>query len=749
MFNEADAPNDQLVIFNKPRPSTGGMGTDYMSGPDDGNASPGGARQVKDAALDSQKMQELHSRLWGFFLYELDRQADNRAQQALDDDFYDNNQWTDEERRILEDRGQIPLVYNVISTTVNWMIGTERRGRTEFRVLPRRADGSRAAELKTQFMKYIADVNNSEFASSVAFQEAVKVGIGWLESGVQSTIDSEPVFDRAETWRNMLWDSASVEYDISDARYLMRHKWVDQDIAIAMKASRKDVVRAGSSENIDGFDDLGDEFMDSQEDYYALGGGSGRSAENYVAVSRPRVRLVEVWFTLPTETMRLRGGEFAGEIFDKYSPAHVEEVQSGNAELFTSVMMRMHVALMTADGFIHVSESPYRHNRFPFTPIWCYRRAKDRLPYGIIRGLRDIQTDVNKRASKALHILSTNKTIMDKGAVDDLDKFEEEASRPDAIIVKNPGKELTMNADRDLAAGHLELMSRDISMIQQASGVTDESLGRTTNAVSGKAITARQDQGALATAAIFDNYRLSRKLHGEKMLSIIEQFASEEKQFRITNARGTPTYVTINDGLPENDIVRTKADFVITEDTWRASNRQSQVSQFLDTIGTLQLPPEIVLPIIDLIVESTDIPNRDEIVARIRKITGQKDPDADPNEPPSAEDQAKAEIAKKQAELQVRGAEAEIADKEASAAERQARARKAAADVERVTAQTTTDRVATIKQALEAALAAISVPGAADAGDSILESAGFKGPDLPTPTAAASVAPETRLSISN
>ena len=34
----------------------------------------------------------------------------------------------------------------------------------------------------------------------------------------------------------------------------------------------------------------------------------------------------------------------------------------------------------------------YRHNRFSLVPIWCYRRSKDRMPYGWC-GARDIQQD--------------------------------------------------------------------------------------------------------------------------------------------------------------------------------------------------------------------------------------------------------------------------------------------------------------------------------------------------------------------
>ena len=94
------------------------------------------------------------------------------------------------------------------------------------------------------------------------------------------------------------------------------------------------------------------------------------------------------------------------------------------------------------------------------------------------RGLRDNQQDVHKRFSKALHILSTSKTIMDEGAVPDLDAFVDEVSRPDAVIVKKAGKQLEINADRDLGEARLELMARWILIIQSASGVTDKNMGR-------------------------------------------------------------------------------------------------------------------------------------------------------------------------------------------------------------------------------------------------------------------------------
>jgi hypothetical protein len=40
------------------------------------------------------------------------------------------------------------------------------------------------------------------------------------------------------------------------------------------------------------------------------------------------------------------------------------------------------------------------------------RSLSGSMPYGVIRWMRGMQDDVNKRRSKALYILSTNKVLM-------------------------------------------------------------------------------------------------------------------------------------------------------------------------------------------------------------------------------------------------------------------------------------------------------------------------------------------------
>jgi hypothetical protein len=680
--------------------------------------------------LDSQWAKDLHDRLIGHYLRELDTQGPARRLMQMDEDFYDHDQWDHESLAILQKRGQEPLTYNVVAQSINWVLGTERRTRTDFKILPRNKGARGSAEKKSHLLKYLSDVNKTEFHVSRSFADAAKVGLGWIESGVQDDSEGEPIYEAHASWRSIIYDTAAQDLDLEDARFMFRTKWSDLDTACALFPDRKGIIEASTSSHFEWgafLDRHGDEAMDSQEYLTDTADGRYNSIE-HPTYRRDRVRLIEAWFKIPVTEKRMAGGEFKGEIYDPDSLGHQVSISSGFAEVRERLTQRVHVMIMTLNGVLWLSPSPYRHNKYPFTPIWGYRKASDSTPYGIIRGMISAQKDLNKRLSKALSILNSNKTIMDEGAVADLDEFEEEISRPDAIIVKRPGKELRIDVDRDLASAHLDIMNLSMSMVQTLSGITDEAMGRTTNATSGKAIQSRQEQGAMSTAAIFDNLRFARQIHGEKVLSLVEQFMTEEKTFRITNRRGSPDYVTINDGLPDNDIVQSKADYIISEDAWNASLRQAAVQQFMEVLTQIgPVAPQIVMVLLDLMVEMMDLPSGDEVVNRIRQVTGMEDPDADPNVPdPKRDEREQAKAA--QAEMEGRAAQANLAKLEGEAAEKQARAEKAKVEAMKVLKAMPRENIATQKDALELALQILASAPAAPVVDNVLNRSGYVSP---------------------
>lgn len=606
-------------------------------------------------ALDGAEARSELRRLLEWYYLEKDKQSANRMEMAMDADFYDNIQWSPEDAAALKDRGQMPLVFNEVAPMVDWIIGTERRTRVDWRIMPRSEDDVELADVKTKVLKYVSDINRVQFNRSRAFADAAKVGVGWVDDGVRDDPTADILYDRYEDWRNVLWDSASYEHDLSDARYLFRWRWVDEDVALAMFPDRANVIRRGveDQKHASMSDWEEDTWYTAEELLSGSQSGTLRSsgAGMMVDAKRRRVKLIECQYRKPVRAKIINAGPMKGLFFNESDQALVGALTKGGGTIIDKVVMRVHVAVFTEEAMVSMGPSSFRHNRFSLTPVWCYRRGRDRLPYGVIRRVRDIQQDLNKRASKALFMLNTNQIIADEGAVDDWNVLRDEADRPDGLIVKKPGKELLIRRDTDAATGQIQMMTLDAQSIQKSAGVSQENLGRQTNAVSGEAIKARQLQGSVVTTEPFDNLRLATQVQGEKMLSLCEQFYTEEKVVRLTGAKGALEWVRVN--VPEqqadgsvrfiNDITASAGDFVVSEADYAGTLRQVM----FDALNQLanRLPPEVALRILTIAMEFSDLPNKDEVADQIRKLTGERDPNKPmtPEEAQQAEQQMQAQ----------------------------------------------------------------------------------------------------------
>lgn len=639
------------------------------------------------SVLDGPIVQRDLRRLMNWWYRERTLQAENRTEQMTDHKFYDGEQWTDEDEQTLINRGQKALVFNQIKPTLDWVLGTEKRTRIDYKILPRRREGGANAEIKTKGMKYVSDVNKETFQRSRAFDDSTKGGVGWIELGCRMDPTDEQIFVRYEDWRNMWYDSLSVELDMSDARYLFRGKWVDLDVGCAMFPDRADLVKAASINDYSFYDEelVGLEITPVEgEQGFMLDQWHGLQTPYY----RNRVRLVEGWYRVPTRVKMMRGPELGtlnGITYDKENEDMNYLVKSGMASLYDAIKMQMQVMMFCSTGALQWMHSPYNHNKFPFVPVWSHRRKTDNTPYGMIRQLRDPQEDLNKRRSKALFILQTNQTIADDDATDDWDDFKSELDRPDGLIKKKRGSDVKINKDTQLAEEHLMLMSQDADYIERTSGVNDEMMGRQTNAVSGKAIAQRYEMGTVVTATQYDNLRLAFQLAGEIKLSLMEQYWTEEKEFRITGQKGQPEFISVNTVDPDtgeamNDITQSQADFVVDEQAHSATVRQAMFEQMMDLANKIAtVSPEVVLSMLDLIVDLSDIPSKDAFIERIRAINGQKDPYRNPDDPEviaeqkaEQEAQARADAIKQlledlmveKAKQDARKVAAEAADKE-------------------------------------------------------------------------------------
>ena len=670
--------------------------------------------RAPNARLDGESARKRHAWLLGVIGYERRRQSPNRMQMALDHDYYDGLQLTDEDILELIDRGQAPLVYNLVKRTADWVIGTEKRTRFDYKVLARKRGQVNEARFKTDAMKYLDDVNKTPFWRSQAFREAVISGVGWLEDGVRGDADEIPIYSGNESWWYTLHDSHAHKLDNTDARYHTRWKYLDVDIAQAWFPDREQFILNDTRNGAVIDEKMMDEFFLgnrlSGEDY--LAGSFSRhlnfsGAGGFVDSSRDRVKVYESWYKMPVFERTVKSKElprFHGLRFDPSNEDMVHATMIGDATLVERVNMRCFYMIYTESGVLAAGQSPYRHNEFPFTPIWCYRRGRDNMPYGIIRNIRDPQDGFNRRMAKAIFALSAYRVTADADAIDPKKQSWEdvriEAGRPDALLVKKKGTELKVEFDRQLGEEHLKIAQTEGSLILDASGVTADNLGMESNAQSGKAILAKQAEGSAVTAEVFDNLRLGGQVQGEKRLSLAEQFMTEETVLRVTDAKGRPNWKTINvvEQLPDgsirvkNDMTATKADFVVDQQDFHATMRQAAVESLKEVLPNLSgLDPMLILRVLRMMIDVSDFPNKEEMVKDLDTITGYKDPDAalteEEQEKVQQAEQEQAQAQQMQQEQQAKAFEAELRVKLADAEQKLAQAEKARADAEKTRAE--------------------------------------------------------------
>jgi hypothetical protein len=708
--------------------------------------------QPQGHILDSEPYRARFATLQDWWTETRQHHAYNRYEQSVDEDFYDGLQWRDDDVVALQERGQFPSVFNVIAQHINWVLGTERRTRVDFRVLSRDGKDEPGARIKTSVLKYLTDTNKGAWHRSFAFADAVKVGVGWLEDGARADPFDEPIFSRRESWRNIWWDAMAVEPDLSDARYLFRVRWTDTDIAKAMFKDRQAAIEASSrSDDLLHFEDdselIGYTGLYGQpvSDRQTLATGTSFMDSTFnIGTRRRRNKLIECWYRMPAEVQVVRpqpvsilSQEFQNDLqsirgmeYDAADPMMKQLVDEGLASVYDAVRMKVRCAIWSGNYLLQDTESVYRHDRFPFTPIWAYRRGRDNMPYGPIRNMRDPQEDLNKRRSKALFLISANQLIADDDAFEDWDEAADEVSRPDGVLKKKRGADVEIQRNLELAQEHVDLMEQDMRFLQAASGVTEENRGEVTNTNSGAAIDMRQRQGSVVSAALFDNLRLAIQLQGEQQLSLVEQFMAEPTIILISDLKNIPHYEHINwptvngEGYidVENPITATGARFVVDAQAFRETARAAMFEQSMNSIQTLDKQHQIML--LDLAYDLSDVPNKDEWVHRIRRINKQ----IDPNDPLRAEKEAALDAAdNERADREARLAEAEIALKQGTA--------------DKADAQATTARGDTTQRAAEVMAVLAGNPELARAVDILVDAWQQRGSPQPEAGMAVAVGP--------
>ena len=660
-YQSDQTPHGDVVMGEEPTDSTGQFSED-----------------LENSALPRAQVET--------FLNEIKHQPHWRREADCAADYYDGNQLSPETVEKLKDRGQPPLVANLIKPTIDTVLGMEAKTRSDWRVRPEDDEecSDDLAEALSVKLKHAEIESRADRAISDAYAAQCKAGLGWVEVAREHDPFKCPYRVHYVHRREIFWDWRAEQPDLTDARYLVRRRWLEMDHAIALMPQYASLFRMTTG-GWAGFDPLVEQDTQLVQSW-EIERDTRITATDWRDIQRMRICLYEIWYrkwvrgyimTLPNGTVM--------EV-DFNNPRHNEAIVSGIAKVKQATFQKVRLAWYTGPHFLYDVPSPYKHNQFPYVPFFGYREDLTNVPYGLIRSMISPQDEVNARKSKMLWSLNSRRVVTDADAVLDHNRTASEVARSDAYIILNanrkPTSQFRVDTGGELASQQFQVLQESKQEIAEASGIHKSMQGQTSGATSGLAINSLVEQGLNTLAEINDNFRYSRRLVGEMLFDLVKQ-----------NLMQGPARVTIGEGKNKkviqlnqqaideqtgqpftlNDVAKVKAK-VVLDDVPSSPTYRIQQLQMLTEI-TKSLPPQLQGFVVDFVIEATDMPGRHALADRLRAAVGIQDP-----EQQAAAQQAQAQQAQDQKAMQ---------DKllVLDAAERAARIRKLNAESERATGQ--------------------------------------------------------------
>jgi hypothetical protein len=448
-----------------------------------------------------------------FRAYETNKERELReAQQARR--YYHDKQWTDDEIARLNRRGQPVITDNRIKRKIDFLVGVEQRMRRDPKAYPRTPRDEQTADTATAGLRFVCDANRWEHKSSDCTHDGMVSGVGVIWVGIEPGKQGpDPKLKVCQPDR-FFYDPRSVNPDFSDARYMGMHLWVDIEDAVAEYPDQEDELR----KLVDRTGGL--TTMKLEED----------RSEQWGDFERNRVRLVEMY-----EKKLWRG--------DQMGTTSLTPVRTA---------MAWYYCKFSGDIALDSMWSPYvDENGIPDCPYVAWSPYIDEKGdrYGLIRSMKPMQDEINHRRSKLLHRINVRQVRYRTGAVDDIDLFKYEASRPDGAMEYTGtwGEDIDFIDQSKEAASEAELLAQAQSslenlgpnpgLIGKGGGVADQS---------GRAILAQRDSGMTELSPVFERLRDWKLRVYRKIWCRIKQSWTGERWIRITDEEDAPQFVGVN-----------------------------------------------------------------------------------------------------------------------------------------------------------------------------------------------------------
>lgn len=481
------------------------------------------------------------------------------------------DQWSDADKSYLTGQDRNAYVFNYIRRNVKNISGYQRKNRLASLTDPIEGSDQYTSDILSDLLLNGMQYGEGYNVLSDAFEHgALVTGLNlislWMDYS-EDPVNGEPQINR-EAFNSFMMDSQFTKLDLSDCRYLLRRKYVD-------KATAKRLL-PGKSGFVNEIEPSGK--SDTKFDYmsYARRNTPGKKLLRYDEYWRRTTKKVYLIIDGMTgQTQKWKGSKKSLDAFISQYP-FVDYVKTYEPSVELSIMLEEEVMYNGPD--------PYGLNDYPFIPVvGFYTPEYDDYAYklqGIVRTLRDPQTELNRMESKSSDIIkgqvNSGWDVEENQVVNEEDLYR---TGQGVVIKRKAGTApLVKIQPAELSQAFplmIESYQRDIS---QLAGGSEELFGVAEGGnteVSGTLAKQRAANALTTFQDLFDNLSLSQKFLGEKYLKMVLSNWTPEKIQRVTGKEVPPNI---------NDIESLKYDVVVKEGLLTDTQRNLQYLQMLEAI---------------------------------------------------------------------------------------------------------------------------------------------------------------------
>lgn len=668
-------------------------------------------------------------------------------------DYADGNQLDSDLLRKMQEIGIPPAVEDQIGPALRAIQGYEAASRTDWRVTPNGGLGGQDVADAINFKLNEAErMAKADKACSEAFRSQIGPGIGWVEVS-RNPNPLEYKYRCTSVKRNEIHWDFHCKPDLSDARWLRRHRWLHPTRLVNVFPEHRQLIltlgKGGSAwwltmpGAIDGGASTG------LNNSWADPRGWTVSEDRWFNPWNKDLCLSEVWYRRWEMAVLLKTRDGRVVEYDEANPAHNLAITQGLVEIQKATVPRVRRSYWIGPHRLFDGPTPYTHSHFPYVPFWGFREDSTDVPYGYIRSMIYQQDAINSASAKARWGMSVVRVERTKGAVDMTDaQLRRQIARPDADIVLNPqkmaepGARFQVHRDFQLTDQQFQLMQDARTAIERVSGITSGFQGKRGTATSGVQEQTQVEQSNQSLGYIMDNFRTARTMVGEMLMAmIIEDIGDQEQEVVIEGDAITAERVVVlnrreidpvtNTPRVSNDLMRTRLLVALEDVPSSPSFRGQQLNALSETIKAL--PPQYQAAAMPFMMALMDVPFKKELVKALKEAGSQEAPEA-------VEQRVRQEVAN-----------------ELKARELDLKERLTDAQVKQIMAQAVQTGVQAAFSAMQGGVQVAQMPMIAPIADAIMQGAGYvrpaggQDPNFPAPPAGmvpAGAAPDVQQNTS-